>query len=91
MEMTEELVVMCSVFMQLLTLENEEEYFEVTQRRLQVGDCAPGRIGERITGQEVLRRCATVVMGESVRRDEREGRSIDRSLGLEVEWPVGRR
>ncbi|KAI4622551.1 uncharacterized protein J4E87_006493 [Alternaria ethzedia] len=91
MEMTEELVVMCSVFMQLLTLENEEEYFEVTQRRLQVGDCAPGRVGERITGQEVLRRCATVVMGESVRRDEREGRSIDRSLGLEVEWPVGRR
>ncbi|KAI4943154.1 hypothetical protein J4E91_009594 [Alternaria rosae] len=91
MEMTEELVVMCSVFMQLLTLENEEEYLEVTGKRLQVGDCAPGKLGELITGQEVLRRCATVVMGESVRRDEREGRSIDRSLGLEVEWPLGRR
>ena len=39
----------------------------------------------------MLRRCATVVMGESVSRDEREGRAIDRSLGLEVEWPVGRR
>jgi hypothetical protein len=26
-------------------------------------------------------------MGESVRRDEREGREIDRSGGLEVEWP----
>ncbi|KAG9187476.1 hypothetical protein G6011_05347 [Alternaria panax] len=87
MVMTEELVVMCSVFMQLLTLENEEEYFEVTGKRLQMGDCAPGNLGDLITGQEVLRRLATVVMGGSVRRDEREGREIDRSGGLEVEWP----
>ncbi|KAL1801356.1 hypothetical protein ACET3X_001698 [Alternaria dauci] len=87
MVMTEELVVMCSVFMQLLSLENEEEYYEVTGKRLQMGDCAPGVLGELITGQEVLRRLATVVMGESVRRDEREGRQIDRSGGLEVEWP----
>jgi hypothetical protein len=87
MVMTEELVVMCSVFMQLLSLENEEEYHEVTGKRLEVGDCAPGNLGDPITGQEVLRRLATVVMGESVRRDEREGREIDRSGGLEVEWP----
>ncbi|KAB2110675.1 hypothetical protein AG0111_0g1896 [Alternaria gaisen] len=87
MVMTEELVVMCSVFMQLLSLQDEEEYFEVTGKRLQMGDCAPGNLGDLITGQEVLRRLATVVMGESVRRDEREGREIDRSGGLEVEWP----
>lgn len=87
MVMTEELVVMCSVFMQLLSLEDEEEYYEVTGKRLQMGDCAPGNLGDLITGQEVLRRLATVVMGESVRRDEREGREIDRSGGLEVEWP----
>jgi hypothetical protein len=91
MIMTEELVVMCSVFMQLLSLENEDEYLEVTGKRLEVGDCAPGNLGDLITGQEVLRRLATVVMGESVRRDEREGREIDRSGGLEVEWPQRRR
>jgi len=87
MVMTEELIVLCSVFMQLMSLENMKEYEKVAGKRIQVGDCAPGRSGDVITGGEVLKRLATVVMGESVRRDEREGKEIDRSLGLEVEWP----
>ncbi|RAR16533.1 hypothetical protein DDE83_000098 [Stemphylium lycopersici] len=91
MLMTAELVVMCSVFVELMSLESEEEYEQVTGKRLQVGDCAPGRVGDLITGEEVMRRLATVVMGESVRRDERAGRAIDRSQGLQVEWPRRRR
>jgi len=87
MVMTEELIALCSVFMQLMSLEDAEEYEKVAGKRIQIGDCAPGRTGDLITGEEVLKRLATVVMGESVRRDEREGKEIDRSLGLEVEWP----
>ncbi|RMZ73785.1 at dna binding [Pyrenophora seminiperda CCB06] len=87
MLMTEELVVLCAVFLQLLSLESMTEYEVVAGKRIQMGNCAPGRSGDAITGEEVLKRLATVVMGESVRRDEKEGRHIDRSLGLEVEWP----
>ncbi|KAI1585715.1 hypothetical protein A1F97_01349 [Pyrenophora tritici-repentis] len=87
MVMTEELIVLCSVFMQLMSLRNIDEYEEVAGKRIQMGDCAPGRTGDLITGAEVLKRLATVVMGEDVRRDESEGKAIDRTLGLEVEWP----
>jgi hypothetical protein len=87
MLMTEELVVLCAVFMQLLTLEDIHEWEQTTGRRILMGDCAPGRTGERISGEEVLRRLATVVLGEAVRRDEREGVVVDRRRGLEVEWP----
>ncbi|KAF1833770.1 hypothetical protein BDW02DRAFT_639855 [Decorospora gaudefroyi] len=86
--MTQELVVLCSVFTQLLRLDSVHEYEQIAGRPIQVGDCVPGRTGDAILGEEVLRRLATVVMGESVRRDERAGRQIDRSRGLEVEWPV---
>jgi hypothetical protein len=85
---TEELLVLCSVFMELLTFETHEEYEHYTQKRILMGDCAPGRTGEIITQEEVMRRLATVVLGESVRRDERMGMVIDRSRGLEIEWPL---
>lgn len=87
MVMTAELVVLCSVFMDVMSLGSEAEYERVTGKRLQVGDCAPGRLGDWISGEDVLQRLATVVMGESVRRDERAGREIDRSRGLQIEWP----
>jgi hypothetical protein len=75
------------VFFELLSLNSVQEYEALAGKRIQFGDCVPGRSGESISGQEVLRRLATVVMGVDVRRDERLGRSIDRSRGLEVEWP----
>ncbi|ENI07270.1 hypothetical protein COCC4DRAFT_49166 [Bipolaris maydis ATCC 48331] len=87
MVMTAELVVLCSVFMDLMSLKSEVEYEQVTGRKLEVGNCAPGRRGDWISGEDVLQRLATVVMGESVRRDERAGLEIDRSRGLQIEWP----
>lgn len=87
MLMTEELVVLCAVFMQLLSLENTSEYERVAGKRIQFGDCAPGRSGAPITGEEVVRRLATVVMGESLRRDEKAGKKADKREGLSVVWP----
>ncbi|KAF5853009.1 hypothetical protein GGP41_001542 [Bipolaris sorokiniana] len=87
MVMTAELIVLCSVFMDLMSIKSEVEYEQVTGRKLEVGNCAPGRRGDWISGEDVLQRLATVVMGESVRRDERAGLEIDRSRGLQIEWP----
>ncbi|KAF2130451.1 hypothetical protein P153DRAFT_366037 [Dothidotthia symphoricarpi CBS 119687] len=87
MQMTQELVVLAAVFMQLLSLESVDEYERVVGKRIQRGDCAPGVSGTRILGEEVVRRLATVVMGESVRRDEKAGRRIERREGLTVVWP----
>jgi hypothetical protein len=47
----------------------------------------PGRAGEAIGAEEVMRRLATVILGEEVREDEKNGVKIDRSRGLEVKWP----
>ncbi|CAO2655898.1 Nn.00g047010.m01.CDS01 [Neocucurbitaria sp. VM-36] len=87
MVMSEELVVLCAVYMQLLSLEGIDEYERVSRREIQMGDCAPGRSGEAIKGDDVVRRLATVVLGEEVRRDEKAGRKIERREGLSVVWP----
>ncbi|KAJ4371516.1 hypothetical protein N0V83_004735 [Neocucurbitaria cava] len=87
MVMSEELVVLCAVYMQLLTLDGITEYEKVTKIEIQMGDCAPGQSGEVIKGDDVVRRLATVVLGEDVRRDEKQGLQIDRREALSVVWP----
>lgn len=87
MLMTEELVVLCAVFIELLSLDSIEEYERVAGKEIQMGDCAPGRTGDVIKGEEVMRRLATVILGEDVRRDERRGVKIDRRKGLTIKWP----
>ena len=87
MLMTEDLVVLCAVYMQLLRFEGIDEYERVSGRKIQMGDCGPGRSGDAIKGDDVMRRLATVVMGEAVRRDEKAGKKIDRRGALTVEWP----
>ncbi|KAF2036634.1 hypothetical protein EK21DRAFT_95874 [Setomelanomma holmii] len=86
-DMSEELVVLCQVFCELMTLESIEAYEVLKGRQIEMGDCLPGRTGDLIQGEEVVRRLATVVLGEEVRADERRGLEIDRSKGLEVQWP----
>jgi hypothetical protein len=86
-DMTEELIVVCAVFMELLTLENIKAYETLKGREIELGDCLPGRTGDLIEAEEVVRRLATVVLGEEVRRDEKKGIEIDRSQTLEVHWP----
>lgn len=87
MDLTPELIVLCALFMELLSLDSIAEYETLKGREIELGDCAPGRMGEKIQAEEVVRRLATVVLGEEVRRDEKMGVEIDRSVGLEVEWP----
>jgi hypothetical protein len=81
-------VVICAVFFQLLSLNDVFEYESLAGKRIQVGDCNPGRAGERIEREEVMQRFATVVLGEMLRRDERRGVVVERVGGLEVTWPV---
>ncbi|KAF2243645.1 hypothetical protein BU26DRAFT_523234 [Trematosphaeria pertusa] len=83
----EALVVLCAVYMQLLTLKDVFEYEERTGKNIQMGDCGPGVSGEMITEEEVVRRLASVVMGEDLRRDEKRGKVIVRRGGMSVEWP----
>jgi hypothetical protein len=86
-DMTEELVVLCQVFCELLTLENIEAYEKLKGREIEMGDCMPGRAGDAIETDEVMRRLATVILGEEVRQDEKAGVTIDRTRSLEIQWP----
>jgi hypothetical protein len=88
-DMTEELVVLCQVFCELMSLDSIEAYEKLKGREIEMGDCMPGRAGDAIEAEEVMRRLATVILGEEVREDERNGVKIDRSKGLEVRWPQG--
>ncbi|KAL1598954.1 hypothetical protein SLS60_008099 [Paraconiothyrium brasiliense] len=84
---TDALVVLCTAFMQLLTLNNIEEYEKKAQKEIQVGDCQPGVVGSSISVEGVVERLATIVLGEAVRRDEKKGKLVDKSGRLRVEWP----
>lgn len=86
-DMTEELVVLCQAFCELMSLESIEAYETLKGREIELGDCVPGKSGELISADEVMRRLATVILGEEVRADEKAGVEIDRSKGLEVHWP----
>lgn len=85
--MTEELVVLCQVFCELMSLDSIEAYEALKGREIELGDCVPGRSGVKIEAVEVMRRLATVILGDEVRADEREGVQIDRSKTLEIRWP----
>lgn len=84
---TEELAVLAAVYMQLLKLKDVAEYEKVNGKKIKIGDCNPGPAGTAIDGAEVMRRLATVVMGEQLRRDEKKGKTISREGTLTVEWP----
>ena len=49
--MTEELVVLCAVYMELLSLADIAQYEERSGRKIQMGDCAPGRSAMRYPGR----------------------------------------
>jgi hypothetical protein len=86
-DMTEELVVLCQVFCELMSLKSIKAYEELKGRPIEMGNCMPGQVGDAIDADEVMRRLATVILGEEVRADEKEGVEIDRSRGLEIRWP----
>jgi hypothetical protein len=85
--LTESLVALCAVFMQLLSLGSVEEYERESGKKIQLGDCGPGPAGSVIGGGEVVRRLMSIIMGERLRRDERKGREVKREGGMTVVWP----
>jgi hypothetical protein len=89
---TAPLVVLCAVFMQLLTLDDVDAYESVSGRGIEMGECAlPGEGEEedevRIGDFQVVARLASVVMGEDLRRDERRGVEIRRVGSVQIKWP----
>jgi hypothetical protein len=86
--MDESLVVLAAVYMQLLVLKDMWEYEEKSGKKIQMGDCGPGDAGVEIGAEEVVKRLATVVMGEALRKDEKRGVVVDRSGGLTIDWPA---
>ncbi|KAF2642507.1 hypothetical protein P280DRAFT_467850 [Massarina eburnea CBS 473.64] len=79
--------VICAVFYKLLVLEDIDEYEERTGKDIQMGEVGGKRTGEDIEREEVVRRFATVVLGEMLRRDEKRGVVVKREGRLNVTWP----
>lgn len=82
--MTPELITLCEVFMHLLTLGGARDYEALSGRQIEVGDVAPGRNGEKIAREEVMRRLCTVVLGEQVRADEKRGVVVEKKGALRI-------
>ena len=51
---------------------------------MEMGDVAPGRTGEKIGREEVMRRLCTVVLGEFVRADEKKGFKVNKTGALRI-------
>ncbi|KAF2830496.1 hypothetical protein CC86DRAFT_367244 [Ophiobolus disseminans] len=85
-DMSEDMLVICQVFCELMSLDSIEAYETLKGREIEVGDCLPGPTGQPMDGAEVARRLATVILGDEVRAAEKQGIEIDRSMSLEVRW-----
>ncbi|PVI04160.1 hypothetical protein DM02DRAFT_611765 [Periconia macrospinosa] len=83
----EGLVVLCAVYMQLLSLSDIAEYEAKSGKSIQMGECAPREAGIVIDDEEVMKRLATVIIGDELRKDEKKGIKIVRKGTLQVEWP----
>ncbi|KAJ4381881.1 hypothetical protein N0V86_003249 [Didymella sp. IMI 355093] len=82
--MTPELITLCEVFMHLLTLSSAADYEALSGKPMEMGDVGPGKHGDKIGREEVMRRLCTVVLGEYVRRDEKRGVSVRKAGALRI-------
>lgn len=82
--MTPELITLCEVFMHLLTLSSVQDYEALSGKQIEMGDVGPGRNGDRIGREEVMRRLCTVVLGDYVRADEKKGFSVKKTGALRI-------
>jgi hypothetical protein len=80
-------LVIAAVFMQLLTLQDIEEYERIAGKKIQRGSVGPGPDGKIIGAETVVRRLFTIVAGEELRKDEKEGKHVSRNGGLKIQWP----
>lgn len=82
--MTPELITLCEVFMHLLTLSSAADYEALSGKQIEMGDVGPGRHGDKIGREEVMRRLCTVVLGEFVRADEKKGFKVRKTGALSI-------
>ena len=73
--------------MQLLTLQDIEEYERIAGKKIQRGSVGPGPDGKIIGAETVVRRLFTIVAGEELRKDEKRGKDVSRNGGLKIQWP----
>ena len=79
---------MCAAYVQSLSLDSVAAYEAVAGKEIEMGDCAPGKEGTTLGVEIVAERLATIVLGEAVRRDEKLGKSVDKTGRLRIEWPA---
>jgi hypothetical protein len=82
--MTSEIITICEVFMHLLSLGSIEEYERTSGRGIEMGDVAPGKNGDDIGREEIMRRLCTIVLGEYVRDDEKKGFKVKKTGALRI-------
>ena len=80
-------LVIAAVFMQLLTLQDIEEYERIAGKKIQRGSVGPGPDGKIIGAETVVRRLFTIMAGEELRKDEKGGKDVSRNGGLKIRWP----
>ncbi|OJD31300.1 at dna binding protein [Diplodia corticola] len=90
---TPELLVCCTIFMQLLTLRDAAEYRRVTGQDIVHGNfMQKDKAGDPITLRDVIARMFAAVGGERIRADEKRGVRIRRDLDqfkLRYPWAPG--
>ena len=84
--MNASLVVLAAAFVPLLACADIAACERATGRTIDVGSCCPRDPGLPIDEAEVVKRLATIVMGEDLRRDEKMGKPIHRVGNLCIIW-----
>ncbi|KAF4544650.1 At DNA binding protein [Lasiodiplodia theobromae] len=92
-KVTPELLVCCTIFMQLLTLKDAAEYRRATGKDIVRGNfMQKDKTGDPITLRDVIARMFGVVGGEMIRADEKRGICVRRDLDqfkLKYPWAPG--
>lgn len=83
---TESLVVVCAAFMQLLACNSLSVDKARTAKQIQVDIRQLDTVGRTSIQDVVVERLATIILGEAVRRDEKNGKIVNRSGCLRVEY-----
>ncbi|KAF2758461.1 hypothetical protein EJ05DRAFT_351944 [Pseudovirgaria hyperparasitica] len=89
LEFTEDHLVMAKVLMQTMTVKDVAEYEQVTGKKAKIGNCnVGGPESGRISEEDVMIKIFAIIAGEMIRDDEDQGKKIDRTGTLTIEWNV---
>ncbi|KAF1986106.1 hypothetical protein K402DRAFT_454461 [Aulographum hederae CBS 113979] len=85
-EITPQAMVLIGLFMSLLQLPDITAYEQLYEKKIDKGSCKPRPDGTVIDLRECVGRMFSMVAGEGIRADEREGRRVRREVGSRVMW-----